>query len=93
MKRQFLQIGKVRADASEMEAFSFVLACFASLGTRCARLFAFRQSYPRKRGLALHLGFAQGAVCEYSSPFAKRKSIGTSSALFNTHNVAKRVLE
>lgn len=65
MKRQFLQIGKVRADASEMEAFSF---------------------------LALHLGFAQGAVCEYSSPFAKRKSIGTSSALFNTHNVAKGVL-
>ena len=58
MKRQFLQIGKVRADASEMEAFPFVLACFASLGTRCARLFAFRQSYPRKRGLALHLGFA-----------------------------------
>ena len=25
MKRQFLQMGEVRADASEMEAFSFLL--------------------------------------------------------------------
>ena len=56
MERQFMKIEN-NSFTSEKDAFPFVLACFASLGTRYARLFAFRQSYPRKRGLALHFGF------------------------------------
>ena len=40
MKRHFIR-NERQSFATVKEAFSFVLACFASLGTRYARLFAF----------------------------------------------------
>ena len=40
--------------------------------------------------LALHFGFAQGAVRLYSTPFAKHKSIGHPPRFFHTHNLPRR---